>query len=53
MVSTSSSASSSGDSHVGLGDIVIKDVSLSEPSVFQWKGKGVRAPSAHYVTDQE
>jgi hypothetical protein len=26
---------------------------LSELSIFQWKGKGVGAPSAHYVTDDE
>jgi hypothetical protein len=32
---------------------VVRDVSLSELSIFQWKGKGVGAPSAHYVTDKK
>src|SRR4029450_9482294 len=32
---------------------VVRDVPLSELSIFQWKGKGVGAPSAHYVTDKE
>jgi hypothetical protein len=32
---------------------VVRDVSLSELSIFQWKGKGVEAPSADYVTDKE
>jgi hypothetical protein len=32
---------------------VVRDVSLSELSIFQWKGKGAEAPSAHYVTDKE
>jgi hypothetical protein len=32
---------------------IVKDVPLSELSIFQWKGKGVGAPSAHYVTNEE
>jgi hypothetical protein len=32
---------------------IVRDVLLSEISIFQWKGKGVGAPSAHYVTDKE
>jgi hypothetical protein len=32
---------------------VVRDVPLSELSIFQWKGKGVGARSAHYVTDKE
>jgi hypothetical protein len=32
---------------------VVRDVPLSELSIFQWKDTGVRAPSAHYVTDKE
>jgi hypothetical protein len=32
---------------------VARDVSLIELSIFQWKGKCVGAPSAHYVTDKE
>jgi hypothetical protein len=32
---------------------VVKDDPLSELSIFQWKVKGVWAPSAHYVTDKE
>jgi hypothetical protein len=32
---------------------VVRDVSLSELSIFQWKGTCVGAPSAHYVTDME
>jgi hypothetical protein len=32
---------------------VVRDVPLSELSSFQWKGKGVGAPSAHYVTNKE
>jgi hypothetical protein len=32
---------------------VVKDVPLSELSIFQWKGTSVRATSAHYVTDKE
>jgi hypothetical protein len=31
----------------------IVEVPLCELSIFQWKGKGVGAPSAHYVTDDE
>jgi hypothetical protein len=31
----------------------IVEVLLSELSIFQWKGKGVGAPSAHYITDDE
>jgi hypothetical protein len=32
---------------------IVEEVLLSELSIFQWKGKGVGAPSAHYVTDDE
>jgi hypothetical protein len=32
---------------------IVRDVSLSELSIFQWKGTGVGATSAHYVTDKE
>jgi hypothetical protein len=32
---------------------VVRDVPLSELSIFQWKGTCVAAPSAHYVTDKE
>jgi hypothetical protein len=32
---------------------VVKDVSLSELSIFQWKGAVVVATSAHYVTNKE
>jgi hypothetical protein len=32
---------------------VVRDVPLSELSIFQCKGIGVGAPSAHYVTDKE
>jgi hypothetical protein len=32
---------------------IIEEVSLSELSIFQWKGKGVGAPSAPFVTDDE
>jgi hypothetical protein len=32
---------------------IIKEVPLSELSIFQWKGKGVMAPTGHYVTDDE
>jgi hypothetical protein len=32
---------------------VVRDVPLSELTIFQWKGTGVGAPSAHYVTDKE
>jgi hypothetical protein len=31
----------------------IVEVPLSELSIFQWKGKGVGASNAHYVTDDE
>jgi hypothetical protein len=31
----------------------VRDVPLSELSIFRWKGQGVGAPSAHYVTDKE
>jgi hypothetical protein len=30
---------------------IVEEVPLSELSIFQWKRKGVGAPSAHYVTD--
>jgi hypothetical protein len=32
---------------------VVRDIPLSELSIFQWKGIGVWATSAHYVTDKE
>jgi hypothetical protein len=32
---------------------VVRDVPLSELSIFQWKDKSVGAPSAHYLTDKE
>jgi hypothetical protein len=32
---------------------IVEEVLLSELSIFQWKGKGVGAPSAHYVMDDE
>jgi hypothetical protein len=32
---------------------VVRDVSLSELLIFQWKDTSVGAPSAHYVTDKE
>jgi hypothetical protein len=32
---------------------VVRDVPLSELPIFQGKGKGVGAPSVHYVTDKE
>jgi hypothetical protein len=32
---------------------IVNEVPLSELLIFQWKSKGVGAPSAHYVTDEE
>jgi hypothetical protein len=32
---------------------IVEEVPLSGLSIFQWKGKGVGAPSAHYVMDDE
>jgi hypothetical protein len=32
---------------------IVRDVPLSELSIFQWKGTCVGATSAHYVTDKE
>jgi hypothetical protein len=32
---------------------IVEEVLLSELSIFQWKGNGVGAPSAYYVTDVE
>jgi hypothetical protein len=32
---------------------IVEEVPLSKLSIFQWKGKGVEAPSAYYVTDDE
>jgi hypothetical protein len=32
---------------------IVEEVSLTELSIFQWKGKCVGAPSAHYVIDDE
>jgi hypothetical protein len=31
----------------------VEEVPLTELSIFQWKGKGVGAPSAHYGMDNE
>jgi hypothetical protein len=31
----------------------VRDVPLSDLSIFQWKGTSVGATSAHYVTDKE
>jgi hypothetical protein len=32
---------------------IVEEILLCELSIFQWKGKGVGAPSAHYVIDDE
>jgi hypothetical protein len=32
---------------------IVEEVSLTELLTFQWKGKGVGAPGAHYITDDE
>jgi hypothetical protein len=32
---------------------IVEEVPLSELSIFQWKGKGVGAPRAHYVADDK
>jgi hypothetical protein len=32
---------------------IVEEVLLSKLSIFQWKDKGVGAPSAHYVMDDE
>jgi hypothetical protein len=32
---------------------IVEEVPLNELSIFQWKGKCVGAPSAHYVTYKE
>jgi hypothetical protein len=32
---------------------LVRDVLLSELSIFQWKGKGVGASSAHYIIDKK
>jgi hypothetical protein len=32
---------------------IVEEILLCELSIFQWKGKGVGAPSAHYVVDDE
>jgi hypothetical protein len=32
---------------------IVEEVPLTELSIFQWKGKGVGAPRAYYVTDDE
>jgi hypothetical protein len=32
---------------------IVEEVPLSELTIFQWKGKGVGDPSAHYVTEDE
>jgi hypothetical protein len=32
---------------------IVEEVLLSELSIFQWKGKGVGAPSTNYVTNDE
>jgi hypothetical protein len=33
--------------------LIVEEVSFNELSIFQWKGKCVGVPSAHYVTDEE
>jgi hypothetical protein len=32
---------------------IVEEVLLSELPIFQWKDKGVGAPSAHYITNDE
>jgi hypothetical protein len=32
---------------------IVEEVPLNELSIFQLKGKGVGAPSAYYITDNE
>jgi hypothetical protein len=32
---------------------IVEELPLSKLLIFQWKGKGVGAPSAHYVTDDD
>jgi hypothetical protein len=32
---------------------ILEEVPLSELSIFQWKGKGVGASSAHYVLEED
>jgi hypothetical protein len=32
---------------------IVEEVPLSEMSIFQWKDRGVGAPSAHYVMDEQ
>jgi hypothetical protein len=32
---------------------IVHEVPLSELSIFQWKGKGVGVPSAHFVMDDD
>jgi hypothetical protein len=32
---------------------IVEEVSFSELLIFQWKGKDVGTPSAHYFTDDE
>jgi hypothetical protein len=32
---------------------IVRDIPLSELSFCQWKGTGVGAPNAHYITDKE
>jgi hypothetical protein len=32
---------------------IVEEISLSKLLIFHWKGKGVGAPSTHYVTDDE
>jgi hypothetical protein len=32
---------------------IVEELPSSELSIFQWKGKGVGAPSAHYVMEDE
>jgi hypothetical protein len=32
---------------------IVEEVPLNELSIFQWKDKGVRAPSAQYIMDDE
>jgi hypothetical protein len=32
---------------------IVEEVLLSDLLIFHWKGNGVEAPSAHYVTDED
>jgi hypothetical protein len=32
---------------------IVEEVPLSKLSIFQWKGKGIGSPSAHYVMEDK